>query len=86
MSKSDSAGARSRARELILQALYQKNMTGDDAAELLRQFRSRAAYQRADRAYFDESLAAICEVRSALGVEIEALADRPLSQLDPVEM
>ncbi|MFQ5548251.1 MAG: transcription antitermination factor NusB [Woeseia sp.] len=86
MSKSDSAGARSRARELILQALYQKNMTGDDAAELLRQFRSRAAYQRADRAYFDESLAAICEARSALEGQIEALADRPLSQLDPVEM
>ncbi|MFQ6006418.1 MAG: transcription antitermination factor NusB, partial [Woeseia sp.] len=84
--RSDAAGARSRARELILQALYQKHMTGYDSAELLQQFRSRDGYRRADRAYFDDSLAAICDTQSELEREIEALADRPLSQLDPVEM
>ena len=86
MSKADSAGARSRARELILQALYQKQLTGTDSAELLQQFRGRAAYRRADQAYFDESLPAICDDQAALEHRIAALTDRPLSQLDPVEM
>ncbi len=86
MGKADSAGGRSRARELILQALYQKLLTGHDCAELLRQFKDRDHYQSADQQYFDEILPAICEGQAALEVKIAELTDRPLSQLDPVEM
>lgn len=86
MSKADSSGARSRARQLILQALYQKQLTGHDSAELIRQFRNRDEYRRADKDYFDEILLAICEAQVALEQKIAELTDRPLSQLDPVEM
>ena len=86
MSKSGSAGARSRARELIIQALYQKQMTGHDAEELVKQFKNRDEYRRADKEYFNESLPAICEQQAELESRISELIDRPLSQLDPVEL
>ncbi len=86
MSKAGSVGARSRARALILQALYQKQLTGYDSAELLKQFRDRDEYERTDKEYFNEMLPAICEVQAELESKIAELADRPPSQLDPVEL
>lgn len=86
MGKAGSAGSRSRARELILQALYQRRLTGHDCAELLRQFRDRHEYGRADKQYFDETLPAICQGQAELEGRIAELIDRPLSQLDPVEI
>lgn len=86
MSRAASAGARSRARELILQALYQKQLTGYDAQELLDQFRAREEYEQADKEFFDEILPAICEHQAGLESKIAELADRPTSQLDPVEL
>ena len=86
MSKGGSAGARRRARELIVQALYQRQLTGYDAAELIKQFKARDEYQRADTAYFDEMLPVICEEQTELEAKIGELADRPTSQLDPVEL
>jgi len=85
MSKAASAGARSRARELILQALYQKQMTGYDSVELLKQFKARDEYRRVDKDYFDETLPAVCNDQAELESKIAELADRPPSQLDPVE-
>lgn len=86
MSKAGSAGARRRARELIIQALYQKQLTGHDSAELMTQFKARTEYQRADKSYFDEMLPVICEQQTELETKIAELADRPTSQLDPVEL
>jgi N utilization substance protein B len=86
MAKSDSAGARSRARELLLQALYQGQITGHDTRELLHQFHERPDYERVDQAYFDELLPAIWDDLDALRSGLAALADRPVEQLDPVEL
>ena len=86
MSKAASAGARTRARELILQALYQKQLAGHDCAELMQQFREQTAYERVDQNFFDESLTAICKEQESLEQSIDALIDRPLNQLDPVEL
>ncbi|MCH8866698.1 MAG: transcription antitermination factor NusB [Proteobacteria bacterium] len=85
MSKAASTGARTRARELLLQALYQKQLAGHDSAELIRQFHEQVAYERVDQEYFDEALPAICKFQEALEKKIDALIDRPLVQLDPVE-
>lgn len=85
MSKAASTGARTRARELLLQALYQKQLAGHDSAELIRQFHEQVAYERVDQEYFDEALPAICKFQEALEKIIDALIDRPLVQLDPVE-
>lgn len=85
LSKTDSPGARSRARDLIVQSLYQMQIAGHDVVELLRQFHDRPDYKRVDQSYFDEALKTICESRESLEKDIDELADRPLSQLDPVE-
>ena len=39
------SGARTRSRELVLQALYQKQIAGHEFSELLEQFREQTAYQ-----------------------------------------
>ncbi len=86
MSKAGAAGPRSRARELIVQALYQKQLTGHDADELVKQFKDRDEYRRVDVEYFNETLPVICDEQAALESKIAKLADRPLAQLDPVEL
>jgi N utilization substance protein B len=86
MTKAASTGARTRARELLLQALYQKQIAGHDSAELLRQFHEQTAYKRVDQEFFDEALVTICDTQAELEKIIEPLIDRPLEQLDPVEM
>ena len=85
MAKAARTGARSRARELIVQSLYQRQITGHSEAELLAQFHGRPDYERVDQKYFDEALSAICRITEQLEESIDKLADRPLSQLDPVE-
>ena len=86
MTDATTPGARTRARELLLQALYQKQIAGHESAELLSQFREQVAYQRVDQAYFDEALADICKSQTDLEKTIEPFIDRPLEQLDPVEL
>lgn len=88
MSKATSkgAGARTRARELMVQALYQKQIAGHTTSELMTQFHEQAAYERVDQAYFDEQFPAISNTQDELEKKIDVLIDRPLEQLDPVEL
>lgn len=86
MTGASSSGARTRARELLVQALYQKQIAGHACAELLAQFHDQAAYARVDQAFFDEALPAICDNQPELERCIDGLIDRPLEQLDPVEL
>jgi N utilization substance protein B len=85
VSKRASTGARSRARDLAVQALYQQQITEHTVNELLAQFHERPDYESVDQDYFDEALGAICKDRDALEQRIDKYADRPLAQLDPVE-
>ena len=86
MKSKSSSGARTRARELVLQALYQKQIAGHDCGELVAQFHEQAAYQRVDQVFFDETLNAICKSQADLEASIAGLIDRPLKELDPVEL
>lgn len=83
---SKSAGARSRSRELAVQALYQAQLAGHDKHELLRQFHERPEYARVDKRFFDELLNAICDTGKTIQAKIKDYADRPIEQLDPVEL
>jgi N utilization substance protein B len=85
MTKAGSTGARTRARELLVQALYQMQLAGHSSSELLEQFHLQAAYQRVDQEFFDEALPLIIKSQSTLESTIDDLIDRPLEQLDPVE-
>ncbi len=85
MSTPSAAGARTRARELLLQALYQKQIADHGLDELKRQFHEQTAWQRVDQTYFDDALTAICRDERALLDAVGKVADRPVGQLDPVE-
>jgi len=86
MTNAGSTGARTRARELLVQALYQKQLAGHECSELLEQFHDQAAYDRVDKEFFDGALPVICEAQAELEKKIDELIDRPLEQLDPVEL
>jgi N utilization substance protein B len=86
MNQATSSGARTRARELLVQALYQKQIAGHDCAELLAQFHEQTAYARVDQEFFDEALPVICKTQAELEKKIDVLIDRPLEQLDPIEL
>ena len=80
------AGARTRARELMVQALYQKQIAGHSTTELVAQFRDDPSYERVDQEFFDELFPAISDSQAALENKIDGLIDRPLEQLDPIEL
>ena len=88
MSKSSKAGAgaRTRARELMVQALYQKQIAGHSTAELVKQYREDNAYGRVDQEFFDELFPLISNAQEDIEKKIDALIDRPLDQLDPIEL
>jgi N utilization substance protein B len=86
MANTKGAGARTRSRELMVQAIYQKLIAGHTTSELVEQFHEQAAYQRVDQAYFDELFPAISNSQEQLEARIDQLIDRPLEQLDPVEL
>ncbi len=69
-----------------MQALYQHEIAGHDANELLAQFHEQAAYKRVDQELFDETLPLILRARADLEALIADSIDRPLEQLDPVEL
>jgi N utilization substance protein B len=85
-SSSKAAGARTRARELMVQALYQKQLADHSTSELMVQFHEQVAYERVDQEYFDEQFPAISNSQDELEQKIDGLIDRPLEQLDPVEL
>ncbi len=69
-----------------MQALYQHQLAGHDAGELLEQFHEQAAYARVDQELFDAALPDILATRGELEAHIASAVDRPLEQLDPVEL
>ena len=85
MAKSDHQGARSRARDLIVQSLYQMQIAGHAEAEVKAQFRERPGYKRADHEYYDQVLSAVCQDWDSLEQSMREFLDRPIEQLDPVE-
>ena len=81
-----SLGKRGLARLKVVQALYQMQMTDHSRSELLSQFRSHEEYQRIDKHYFTEVLKSIFDDQDKITSGIQKLIDRPVDQLDPVEM
>ncbi|ANO50874.1 transcription antitermination factor NusB [Woeseia oceani] len=82
---SKAPGRRGRARELVVQALYQMQISGHDRNELLRQFHERPEFARVEAEFFDEAVLTVCEQQAAFEETISAYSDRPVVQLDPVE-
>jgi N utilization substance protein B len=80
-----SASPRHRARECVLQGLYEAQLSGN-AADVIRASLLRTArFANADRAYFDELWSGVNAESDALIAVIEVRIDRPVAQLSPIE-
>jgi N utilization substance protein B len=79
------ATGRHGARRLLVQALYQHQLAGHSAAELLEQFSAQEDFAKVDGRYFRQLLDEILADTGALDALIATGADRPVAQLDPVE-
>ena len=81
-------GARHRARAAAVQALYQWQLTGQDAAEIERQFLDEGIAEdvpEMDHAFFRELLHGVVAAAEQFERHIGAFLDRPVTQVDPVE-
>lgn len=79
------ATGRHGSRRLLVQALYQHQLAGHTAVEVAAQFAADPGFLKVDGAYFRALLEEIVRDSHALDELITRQADRPVSQLDPVE-
>ena len=77
--------ARHRARCFLVQALYQWQVGGDDAGDVLIQFIDGRNMGRADVEYFREVFRAITAEVERLDADIEPFLERSIAMIDPVE-
>jgi N utilization substance protein B len=77
--------ARSIARKLAMQALYQWQLTQQSAAEIKQQFLESEESAGVDREHFEELLGKTIAQHDQLEAALAPFLDRPLDQLDPVE-
>ncbi len=77
--------SRRRARRLLLQALYQWQLSGNDFATIRAHCEADDAWRRIDTAYFDDVLRGVMRSASELDALLAPLLDRDVSSLDQVE-
>ncbi|MCH7507228.1 MAG: transcription antitermination factor NusB [Proteobacteria bacterium] len=85
MSKRDRFGPRKRARRRALQAIYQWQITDQDATEILHQFREMQDLSQVDEAYFERLLRSVIKHKERLIDALEPFLDRPMDQVDVME-
>jgi N utilization substance protein B len=83
--KSSRHPPRSRAREFVLQGLYQYLVGGSDAAAIDAFTRDLQGFDKADARLFDALLHGCIEAHDELDALIAPLLDRPLAQISPIE-
>jgi transcription antitermination protein NusB len=77
--------ARSLARRLALQALYQLQINPRSWQDTHQQYAEDPEAERVDRDYFRELITAIAPNRDALDQRLATLSEIPPLELDPVE-
>lgn len=76
---------RRRARRRALQALYQWQMTGQEAGEIIAQFRATQDFANVDTELFEALVQGVITACPELGERLQAVLDRPLDQCDVME-
>ena len=76
---------RRRSRELVLQGLYQRQLSGNAAGAVHDDLAGSPGYARADQAYFDELWHGVAAEYDALLAALAPHLDRKPSALSPVE-
>ncbi|MDR2839323.1 MAG: transcription antitermination factor NusB [Azonexus sp.] len=80
-----SRSARRRARELVLQGLYQWRVGGADEAAIEAYAPEMEDFAKADREFFVSALRGVIGQQESLLARIAAHIDRPFGELSPVE-
>lgn len=81
----DDPRAKSAARRLLVQALYQRQLGCQPWQDLHRQYSGDPGFGRADAAYFRAALEAVCEGEASLDAELARHSNIAPARLDPVE-
>lgn len=76
---------RRRARRRALQALYQWQMTGQDTADIMAQFREEQDFGNVDEELFHDLVAGVEAKREELEDCLRPVLDRPLGDCDVME-
>ena len=83
--KSSAKSSRSRAREFVLQALYQ-HLVGRNSAEAIDSFtRDLSGFHKADAAHYNTVLHGCIETGAYMDALITPLLDRKMEEISPVE-
>lgn len=80
----NSLQGRKRARDLLVQALYQWQLAGAEASQIEAEFRADNG-GKSDWDYFHQAFAYITGHSAALKGQLDPLLDREVAQLDPIE-
>jgi N utilization substance protein B len=84
--KTSISQARSKARRCALQAIYQWQVAGGLIGEVEAQFLADQDLSRADVDYFSELVRCIPTHAAELDAHLAPFLDRPVVELDPVEL
>lgn len=84
--KKPTTSQRKRARKLVLQALYQWQVSGSNISQIEAEFRVDNDFSRIDAAYFSELFSGIPKEVTELDNKIEPFLDRALDDVDAVEL
>lgn len=84
MRKKPPLARRRKARQLILQALYQWLLTDSELTDISKQFHEQNQ-GKIDWEFFDEVLPGVLKSVEALDKHLHPLLDRKLEALDPIE-
>lgn len=76
---------RSRARRRALQAIYQWQLTGQEAKDILNQFHAVQDMNGVDKEHFENLVRGVSEGRAELDSALQDFLDRPFSQVDLME-
>ena len=76
---------RRRARELVLQGLYERQLAGSPAERIAADLAESRGYQRADQAYFAELWRGVVGDYETLLDRVTPYLDRSTASLSPVE-
>ncbi len=83
--KPQGARARAKARRLALQGLYQWQLSGTPADELITELSASQNIKDVDGEYFEALLRGVIADSDALQALFQPHLDRPATQVDPIE-
>lgn len=83
--KAPPKSARRRAREFVLQGLYQWRVGGADEASIEAHLPSLEGFAKADREFFVGTLRGVIAQNEVLAEQISSHIDRPFAELSPIE-